>query len=128
MATSQQLLKSPGVGSSKSFVLTGRYYLDWVFVAFTADATVGNRQLQVDILDGAGAVLYTAQAGALVAASGTAKATFSPGVPFTTSGYLFVPLPKKILIPTGGTVKVYDSAAIAAATDTAAVVAAVTAA
>ena len=97
----------------------GGGWLDFVYIAFVSTADVGNRQLELRVLDAAGTVLYSAAAGAVQAASLTRKYLFQPGVSREAAfvgGGITVPMPR-MYVPDGGGVQVVDTAAIAAAAD-----------
>ena len=81
--------------------------------------TVGNRQLTIDIGDGT-EVIHKLDVGAVHAASTTVDYLFAPGyVRETTvvSGTLHCPIPPKLFLLPGYTIRVYDSAAVDAAAD-----------
>lgn len=90
-----------------------------VYAQLISTATAGNRQLDVDIGDGTNLVAKF-KAGAVQAASLTREYLFAPQHPQETSftGTLMLrALAGDLILPAGYTVRVYDSAAIAAAAD-----------
>lgn len=96
------------------------YKLMSVWVELTTTATVGNREMAVEIQDAAADVLAQIRAGALQAASLTRQYLFGQGLPdltaFRSTDFLMTPLPP-IILPAGYQIRVYDRAAIDAAAD-----------
>jgi hypothetical protein len=89
----------------------------YLTASLAATADVGNRQMTVIVSDGTSSIGYC-QAADVQVASATEYYNFGPYGTASESpaGYHFVPLPHYIL-PPGYTLRVYDSAAIAAAAD-----------
>lgn len=92
-----------------------------IAVQLITTATAGNRQMVVQFLDGGSNLLYSAEAGAVQAASLTRTYHFVQGVPddaaFATDNSIRIQLPENLkLLPTHQ-VRVFDQAAIAAAAD-----------
>jgi len=90
-----------------------------ILIELTTTATVGNRQIKVEMQDSAGDVIGSFVAGAVQAASLGRNYMFAPGLELMTvfvGIYLSFPLPP-IFLPAGFMVRVYDSAAVAAAAD-----------
>jgi hypothetical protein len=107
--------------SDKTFTVTASQ--EWeilsIWIELTTTATVGNRQITVDMLDSANDVIGSFVAGANQAASLGRNYMFAPMLQLMTafSGvYLSFPLPP-FFLPAGYKIRVYDSAAIAAAAD-----------
>lgn len=94
--------------------------LEWAQVTFVSDATVGNRQIVMQLQKANGTVIASFNAGIVQAASLTRTYTFSPEM---VSGSSFVgnnvnvAIPR-IKVPVGYKVVFKDSAVIALATDT----------
>ena len=91
-----------------------------LFARLVSTATAGNRQLDVLITDESDNVLGTYKAGAVQAASLTRDYIFAPGHPQETgfTGQVMLrALAEAWTLPAGYKVRVYDSAAIAAAAD-----------
>ena len=92
-----------------------------VFVTLTTDATVGDRQMVVEVRNLANVIIGQARAGIVQAASLTRYYQFSPTVQdmlaFRDTDYLTVPMPMWVL-PPGFQLRVWDNNAIAAAGDT----------
>lgn len=115
--------ESAGVGSDKSVSLTDQLYTlpIGIHVDLTSTATVGNRFVTVDYRDSSSTVVSRIVAGKEQAASLSRVYDFFPGAPFLDDFYatteLLIPLPQ-VLVPPGGSVRVYDSAAVDAAADT----------
>lgn len=110
--------------SDKSFatLLNTERQILWIWVELTTTATVGNRQLVVQVLDAAGDLIATlARAGATQAASLTRYYLFAPGVAdmlaFRDTDYLTTPIPVTSFLDGGQVLRVYDKAAIAPAAD-----------
>lgn len=91
-----------------------------IWVELITTATVGNRQMTVELQDSAADVIARFDAGAVQAASLTRNYLFGANLPdltaFRAGDLLMTPLPCLVL-PAGFIVRVYDSAAIAAAAD-----------
>jgi len=91
----------------------------WVELTTTADA--GNRQMCVEIQDGADDVVLQVRAGIVQAASITRYYTFAPGVveleAFRDTDYLSTAFPAGLVLPATFDVRIYDKAAIQAAAD-----------
>lgn len=108
--------------SDKSFTVpAGRMWeVTSIWVELISTAAVGNRQIVVEIQDSAADVVLAIAAGAVQAASLTRNYTFAPHMPdltsFRAADLLMTPIPP-LLLSAGFVVRVYDSAAIAAAAD-----------
>lgn len=96
----------------------------WLILAAYAKlittATVGNRQLDVLLTDAADVLFAKYQAGAVQAASLTREYVFAPAHPqetVFTAGVMLRALGQGFVLLAGYKVRVYDSAAIAAAAD-----------
>lgn len=88
----------------------------WVHVVYTSTATVGNRQIVLQVKNSDGNVIYDAHAGAVQAASNVYHYEFMQGIYRETSfidSAINVPVPVDFIIPPGSTIVVYDSANIA---------------
>lgn len=91
-----------------------------IAVTLVTTATVGNRQLDVLITDASDNLYAKFVAGAVQAASLTRIYVFAPGQPNETgfTGTLMLrTLAEGLVLPAGWKIRVYDSAAIAAAAD-----------
>jgi hypothetical protein len=81
-------------------------YLNSACVSYTSNATVGNRQLVLQVLDSSSNVMYQFSAGAVQAASAASQFyNFMAGVARETArvnNELMVPIPFDIIIPQGG--------------------------
>ena len=108
--------------SDKSFTVPAnrQYQYLSVWVELISDANVGDRQITIEIQDAAADVIGQVRAGIVQAASLTRNYLFSPPLAdllgFRDTNYLMTPLPM-IVLPATYILRVYDSAAIAAATD-----------
>ena len=90
-----------------------------IWVELISTAVVGNRQITVQMLDGAGDIIGSFNAGAVQAAGITRNYMFAPGLELMVAFvgiYLSFPLPPMFL-PAGFAVRIYDSAAIDPAAD-----------
>lgn len=94
--------------------------LNFAHVILITDATVGNRQMEMDISDSAGNLMISVSAGATQAASLTREYHFLQGT-FRETAFvaseLQTPFGGDIYMSAGWTIRFRDSAAIAAATD-----------
>lgn len=90
-------------------------------VKLTTTATVGNRQIAVEILDSDSNVVYAAYAGATQAASLTRAYHFAQGVvgetSFSAGNSILAELPSGLVLPPGFQVRVFDESATDAAAD-----------
>ena len=109
--------------SDKSFVVPASTYYQvlWCWVELTTTATAGDRQLTLELQDGAADVIAQWKVGVVQAASLTYKYCFAPANADLTAvrdtNYLSTPIPPTIIIPATYIIRVYDSAAVAAAAD-----------
>jgi len=108
--------------SDKTFTVPDgeMWKLNYVFTTLTTSAAAGNRQMVVDVADASGTGLWGISAGAVQAASLTRRYSYVPGTSREAAFVnteIQVPIPENSFIPGGGTIRVYDSAAIAAAAD-----------
>ena len=90
-----------------------------VNITYVSDATVGNRQVKLVVKDSAGVEIGNFNADSVQAASVTEYYNFSPAAGIATeapAGYHYVAFPP-FTLGAGATIRAYDSAAIAAATD-----------
>jgi hypothetical protein len=110
--------------SDKTFVvpLQTEWQVLWMWVEFTSDATVGNRQLVLQVYDAANDLIATlARASVVQAATLTRYYLFAPAVAdllgFRDTDYLTTPIPTTTFLEAGQYLRIYDNKAIAAATD-----------
>ena len=93
----------------------------WLWVELTTDATVGDRQIVVEIQDSANDVIGQFRAGAVQAASLTRYYMFGASMAdlmaFRDTDWLMTPLPPGLILRAGDQVRVYDNNAVAAAAD-----------
>lgn len=104
--------------SNKSFTVANRMRLQSAYVSLVASSDVGNRQLVLEVLDGAN-VVYQSAAGAVQAEDTTVVYNFAEGNARETAavaGALDVPL-ACLHLQSGYSVRVRDSAAVAATAD-----------
>lgn len=94
--------------------------LKWLHIILASTATVGNRQIKMEILDDDSVVRADIHAGAVQAASLTRHYLCGQGVYRETSfvnGEMHVPIPHDLILHPGWSFRVYDSAAVDAAAD-----------
>ena len=94
--------------------------LDWLHAILVSTATVGNRQMLLGLYDQADVLQADWHAGTTQAASLTRHYMFQPGVYRETAfvnNEIQIAIPEKLIIPSKWYLRVYDSAAIAAAAD-----------
>jgi hypothetical protein len=108
--------------SDKTYVVPAgkQWRLQSLLATLVTTATVGNRQLDLLLTDGADSPVAKFVAGAVIAQSLTRSVLFAPGQPQETSftaGLMLRCLADRFVLPAGYKVRVYDSAAIAAAAD-----------
>jgi len=110
--------------SDKSFSFHGPTILDSVHVRLSTTATVGNRQIVLEVLTAAADVIFAVYAGVVQAASLVRRYTMHVGsghdaafMPAAAEGVAHIPIPNNLTIPAGGSLRIRDSAAIAAAAD-----------
>jgi len=93
----------------------------WLWVELATTATVGDRQIVVELQDSAADVIAQWRAGAVQAASLTRYYCFAPSnadlTAFRDTDYLMTPIPPTIILPAGYIIRVYDNNAVAAAAD-----------
>ena len=106
--------KALAVATAKEWIL------DSVWIELITTATVGDRQIVLEIQDGSANVLAQFRAGIVQAASLTRYYLFAPGVvtsaAFIDTDYLTTPMPEMHL-PAGYQIRVYDNNAVDAAAD-----------
>jgi len=91
--------------------------ISWLHCAYTSDATVGNRQILLQLLDASDVIRMDTHAGAVQAASLVRHYLYLPGIYRETSfidGELEVALPRSLVVPSGYKLKVYDSTDVSA--------------
>lgn len=109
--------------SNKTFTVPAgkRWNLLYANVELISTATAGNRQIVLQILDAtAGNVMFEAVAGLVHSNNTTREYNFGSGLPRETAevaGQVAVPIPENLILGAGMAIKVFDSAAIAAAAD-----------
>ena len=87
---------------------------------FVTTATVGNRQIRMEVSDPSGSPMGYISSGAVQAASLTRHYGFMQGIYRETSfidGMIQIPIPLDLYLPAGATIRFYDSAAVDAAAD-----------
>jgi hypothetical protein len=108
--------------SDKPFVVPAgqRYKIRYGQVTLISTATVGNRQMALEIQDDAANVVFRSLAGAVQAESLTREYHFAPN-PVRESafvnGQIMVPIPPDLILLPAWTMRLYDTAAIDAAAD-----------
>jgi len=108
--------------SDKTFTVPAstEWQILWIWVELTTTATVGDRQIVIEIQDSGADVIGQVRAGAVQAASLTRYYMFGSAladlVVFRDTDYLMTPLPP-IVLEAGDIVRIYDNNAVAAAAD-----------
>ena len=91
-----------------------------IWLEFATDATVGNRQLQIDIRDDAADVIFQMRVGIVQAASITRYYALSPHLvdltAFRDTDYLMTPFPE-LTLAEAWSIRIWDNNAVAAAGD-----------
>ena len=109
--------------SDKSFTVPANYMYQvlWIWVELTTTATVGNRQMVVELQDDGADIIAQWRAGAVQAASLTRYYCFAPSnadlTAFRDTDYLMTPIPPTVVLPASYVIRVYDNNAVAAAAD-----------
>jgi hypothetical protein len=117
MPSSKSLRTTGATNSLQSNTVNEDTYLLFVSVAYTSNATVGNRQIVLQVLDPSNNVLAQHSAGLVQAASLVNRYNFMPCITRETAlvnSEVNVPIPFDLMIPSGGSFKVLDTAGIAA--------------
>lgn len=108
--------------SDKSFVVPAerRYVLRYGQVTLISTATAGNRQMALEIQDDAANVVFRSLAGAVQAASVTREYHFTPDVAREAAfvaDQIMVPIPPKLVMLPGWTMRFYDVTPVDPAAD-----------
>jgi hypothetical protein len=108
--------------SDKTFTVpTGEMWrLLYANATLITTATVGNRQVRMEVSDPSGNPMGYISSGAVQAASLTRHYGFMQGIYRETSfidGMIQIPIPVDLFLPAGATIRFYDSAAVDAAAD-----------
>ena len=91
-----------------------------IYTTLITDATVGNREMQIQVRDDSDDIILLLPANATQAASSTRTYSFFPGAPWASSHFsnqLLVPIPFNLFLPPGYDLRIRDAAAVAAAAD-----------
>jgi hypothetical protein len=108
--------------SDKTYIVPAgeSWLIKSIYAKLISTGTAGNRQMDVLITDAADVIVAKFVAGAVQAASLTREYVFAPTHPQETAftvGVMLRALAGDLVIPAGYKIRVYDSAAIAAAAD-----------
>lgn len=122
MANIKHGLDATADDSDKTVVVPAgeMWVLDWLHATLASSATVGNRQVNLELYDSSDVKRGDWHAGATQAASLTRHFAFQPGIYRETSfvdGDIQISLPYKLVVPSGWYVRVRDTAAVDAAAD-----------
>lgn len=118
----ESIFDSVANDSDKSWVVPDNelWLLNWAHAILISTATVGNRELCINVLDELGNLLIDIPSSAVQAASLTNHYAFYQGI-FRETAFaanaIQVPIPKDLYLRAGYTLRVYDRAAIAPAAD-----------
>lgn len=106
---------------NKSFAVPADkdWHVMWAWVEWTSNATVGNRQVVMEISDSGSDVIMEIVPGVTQAASLTYKYLFAPGMADLTAvrdtDYIMTPIPPTIILPELFNVRFYDRGDISSA-------------
>ena len=93
----------------------------WLWVEFASTATVGDRQIVIEIQDSAADVIAQIRAGITQAASLTRYYMFGPSMAdmfvVRDGDWIMTPLPPTLILQTGDIIRIYDNNAVDAAAD-----------
>jgi len=110
--------------SDKTFTVPAsiEYQILWIWVELTSDATVGDRQLEIEVQNsGADVIAEWARAGIVQAASLTRNYLFAPAISdlgtFRDTDYLTTPIPSGGFLQAGDILRVFDNNVVAVAAD-----------
>lgn len=108
--------------SNKTFTVPAgeMWKLNWAHITLISTATVGNRQMEMQIFDASNNLMMSVSAGTTQAASLTRDYHFMQGTDRETAfvaSELQTPFPADLYLPAGWKIRFRDSAAIAAAAD-----------
>ncbi len=109
--------------SDKTFTVPAstEWQILWIWVELVTTVAAGDRQMVIQIQDTGADVIGEIRAGVVQAASLTRNYMFAPAVAdllgFRDTVFLMTPIPPTLILQAGDIVRVYDNAAIAAATD-----------
>ena len=110
--------------SDKTFVVPAdtEYQILWIWVEFSATATVGDRQIVIEVQDtGADVIAQWARAGVVQAANLVRFYLFAPAVAdltgFRDLDFLSTPIPPTSFLQAGDILRIYDNNAVDAAAD-----------
>lgn len=85
----------------------------WIWVEYTSDANVGDRQLEISLLDPANDEIGSVVVGATQAAGLTRFYMIGPALAdldaFRDTAYLMTPLPPTVFLTAGESVRVFDN-------------------
>jgi len=97
------------------------YQVLWLYLEFTTTATVGDRQIQINILDGAADVIGQIRPNTTQAASLTYYYMIGPSLANQVAVYdtdhIQTPLPPTVFLPATYALRIFDNNAVAAAAD-----------
>ena len=110
--------------SDKTFTVPAstEWQILWIWVEFTSTATVGDRQLVIEVQDSANDVIgQPMRAQAVQAASLTRYYMFGASLPdldaFRDTDWLCSPIPPGLILQAGDQLRIYDNNAVDAAVD-----------
>jgi hypothetical protein len=109
--------------SDKTFTVPAstEWQILWIWIEFTTTATVGVRQLEVQLQDSAGDVIGAWQVGSTQIASLTYNYLLAIAMPdlaaLRDSVYLLTPLPAGLFLTAGQKIRIWDNNVVDAAAD-----------
>jgi len=97
------------------------YQIMWIYVEYASDATVGDRQLEIDFRDAADDVIGQVRPNVTQAASLTYYYMVGPSMANLTAAYdtdyLMTPMPPTIFLSAGYDIRIFDNNNVAATDD-----------
>ena len=97
------------------------YQVLWIYIEYTSTATVGDRQVQINFLDGAADVIGQIRPNTTQAASLTYYYMIAPSLANQVAVYdtdhIQTPLPPSVFLPATYAIRIFDNNAVDAAAD-----------
>ena len=100
---------------------TYEYQILWIWIELATTATVGDRQIEIRLLDDAADTIGQFRAGVVQAASLTRYYMFAASLAdllgFRDTDYLMSPIPPTLFVSAGQAIRIWDNNAVDAAAD-----------
>lgn len=109
--------------SDKTFTVPAstEWQILWIWIELATTATVGNRQMEIELQDSASDIIGEIVCDIVQAASLTRVYLFAPGMgdlsAWRDSVWLSCPIPNGLFLSAGQTIRIYDNNAVDAAAD-----------